>query len=261
MRSIVQILSSILLPIIFVSGDIFDKHWISEKQDGYNLHFCSPDAPSKVEYVNIIENGRTTVNQFFGAPYARSFDIYIHPNRNSLDSTWQKDWQVPDFKSECWMVASGVASKLDMISPIRWDTDACEHHYADKIATRRLVTHELVHVYHGQLNISPDFSEIEGIDWFVEGLATYASGQCDSSRLSEIKNAIVENKVPDSLDKFWTGKLKYGLSGSMVMFIDKRYGRGKLTSLLRIGKKAEMLAALKTTESDLLTEWKNHFGR
>jgi len=61
-----------------------------------------------------------------------------------------------------------------------------------------------VHVFHAQLSSSPDFSDTEGIDWFVEGLATYASGQLDSLRLKEIKNAIIENNAPASLDSFWT---------------------------------------------------------
>jgi hypothetical protein len=127
---------------------------------------------------------------------------------------------MPEFKSECQMVASGIATKLDVISPKMWDTEACEHYYSDNQKTQRLITHELVHVYHGQWNQSPDFSNVEGIDWFVEGLATYASGQCDEQRIADVKKAITENKVPSSLDNFWTGKNKYGLSGSVVQFID-----------------------------------------
>ena len=73
----------------------------------------------------------------------------------------------------------------------------------------------MVHVCHGQFNSSPDFS------WFVKGLATYASGQFDSLRLEEIKKAVVENKIPVSLNSFWTGNLRYELSGSVVLFIDK----------------------------------------
>lgn len=156
------------------------------------------------------------------------------------------------------MVASGVATKLDMISPKMWDTEACEHIYKETMKTQKLITHELVHVYHGQLCVSPDFSNTEGIDWFVEGLATYASGQCDSLRIAEIKNAIFDDKIPKSLDNFWTGKLKYGLSGSMVMYIDNKYGRIKLKELLPLNKKTEMLSMLNTTESELLTGWKNY---
>jgi hypothetical protein len=46
--------------------------------------------------------------------------------------TWQKDWNEPRFKSECWMVASGVASKLDVISPKSWDKQACDQYMLTK---------------------------------------------------------------------------------------------------------------------------------
>src|SRR6187551_2042138 len=113
-----------------------------------------------------------TTRQFFKSPFKNRFQLFIHPNRQSLDSSWQKDWNMPAFKSECWMVASGIATRLDVISPRRWDKEACEHVYAETKKTQLLITHELIHVYHGQLNTSPDFSNVDGIDWFVEGLAT-----------------------------------------------------------------------------------------
>ena len=159
------------------------------------------------------------------------------------------------------MVASGIGTKLDMISPITWDKEACEHVYAETQKTQQLITHELVHVFHGQLNVSPDFSNVDGLDWFIEGLATYASGQCDSSRIAAVKKAINDDKIPQGLDNFWSGKLKYGLSGSVVMFIDQKYGREKLKTLLPLNKKADLLSALNTTESDLLNEWKEYLKK
>jgi len=156
------------------------------------------------------------------------------------------------------MVASGVANKLDLISPVTWDNEACEHIYSDKIKTQQLITHELIHVYHGQLNTSPDFSDVTGIEWFVEGIATYASGQCDSIRIAEIKKSVLNNTIPMSLDKFWTGNLRYGLSGSMVMYIDYKYGRVRLKELLKFNRKSEILTHLGITEPILLSEWKNY---
>jgi hypothetical protein len=154
------------------------------------------------------------------------------------------------------MVASGVALQLDMLTPAQWDAESCEHSYTDKVKTQQLITHELVHVYHGQKNVSPDFSDTEGIDWFVEGLATYASGQCDISRLQEVKNAVLNNSIPSNLDNFWKGKLKYGLSGSVILFIDETYGRAKLLELIPFNKKTEILAALNTSEQELIDKWK-----
>ncbi|MGH2646923.1 MAG: hypothetical protein ACRDE8_05115, partial [Ginsengibacter sp.] len=205
-----------------------------------------------------VSSGILTVEKFFNAPFKKRFDVFIHPDRKSLDSTWSKDWNEPGFKSECWMVASGVAKRIDIISPKKWDTESCEHHYEEKTQTQQLITHELVHVYHGQLNASDDFSNVENIDWFVEGLATYTSGQLDSTRIKEVIKSIDDKTIPSTLDKFWTGNLKYALSGSVAMFIEKKYGRQKLIELLPFNKKNEILNALNTTEENLLAGWKTY---
>ncbi len=239
----------------FLSWKTIDNNWIVEKHASYNLYYTFIDNKNKDDYNRLVEKGMSDVRSFFGSSFNKTFNVFIHPNRHSLDSSWQKDWKMPDFKSECWMVASGVSTKLDVISPEVWDKEACEHIYTNFIKTQQLITHELVHVYHGQINISPDFSNMEGIDWFVEGLATYASGQCDSERITEIKIAISNKNIPKTLDSFWTGNLKYGLSGSVVMYIDHKYGRAHLKKLLPFNKKSEILSSLNTSEDVLLKGW------
>src|SRR4030095_3605193 len=115
-----------------------------------------------------------------------------------------------------------------------------------------------VHVYHGQMNASPDFSDVTGVDWFVEGLATYVSGQCDAERLAAVKKAIDNNEIPPHLDDFWTGKLKYGLSGSVVMYIDEKFGTEKLTQLLPFNRKDQILRFLGVTEDELTKGWRDY---
>ena len=234
------------------------NNWLVKEYEYYTLMFTSADQPNIIDYNKFLASGINSVGTFFNSCFHKKFTIVIHPGRHSLDSTWQTDWKMPEFKSECWMVASGMATKLDMISPVFWETETCEHNYSDKKSMQQLITHELIHVYHGQVNKSPDFSNVEGIDWFVEGLATFASGQCDSKRIAMVKEAIAGDKVPSSLDNFWTGKVKYGLSGSMVMFIENKYGRIRLKELLPLTKKSEILSSLQTTEPELLKEWEKY---
>lgn len=248
----------LFVAVFFIDWKTIDKNWITDKCKGYTLLYTPIDKSNKKEYQKFIDSGISSVKTFFTTSYNKEFNVFIHPSRQSLDSAWQKDWNMPGFKSECWMVASGVATKLDMMSPKLWDKQACEHIYSETTHTQQLITHELVHVYHGQLNISPDFSNVEGVDWFVEGLATFASGQCDASRIAEVKKAISDKTIPESLDNFWAGKLRYGLSGSVVMFIDHKYGRNKLKELLPLNKKSEILALLETTEAQLLGEWQDY---
>jgi len=249
-----------LLLILLLSSFGNDGAWLTEKHESYSLLYTDIDKPDVPSYSSIFDNGTSGVEKFFGLKYKSSFSIYIHPGRRSLDSAWRKDWNMPDFRSECWMVASGTASKLDIIAPKSWTTEACEHKYSETIKTQQLITHELVHVFHGQRNMSPDFSNTEGIDWLVEGLATYASGQCDSSRMDGVKRALADGKVPARLDDFWTGNMKYGLSGSMVKFIDNKYGRAKLIELLKFNKKSDVLLSLKTTEVELMEGWKKYLA-
>jgi hypothetical protein len=251
----------ILSLLILINWISVGNTWYVEIQRGYKVHFTSIDRNNIEEYNKLIVNGIKSVKSFFSSSDINNFDVYIHPYRQSLDSTWQKDWNIPDFRSECWMVASGNAWRLDVISPKKWDSEACEHLFADSIKTQQIITHEMVHVLHGQLNISPDFSNAEGIDWFVEGLATYVSGQCGSAKIEEIRQAVSDNNVPVSLENFWTGKLRYGLSGSVVMYIDNRYGRTELKKLLWYNKKSDILESLKTTESELLSGWKTYIQK
>ncbi|MBV6480055.1 MAG: hypothetical protein HGGPFJEG_02869 [Ignavibacteria bacterium] len=255
-QTLFLLLTVLLSTILFGWTNVEDK-WIVEKQNGYSLYYTTLDKQDIVEYKAYFVAGKKTVEDFFQNSFKNDFSIYIHPSRSSLDSAWQKDWNMPDFKSQCWMVASGVSNKLDIISPKKWDSLACEHSYSDSIKTLRLITHELVHVYHGQQNKSPDFSDVTGIDWFVEGLAVYASGQCDSVRISEVKKAISENRIPETLDKFWTGNLKYGLSGTVVLYLDKKFGREQIISLLNFNNIEELLNTLNTTEFEIMNGWRD----
>jgi hypothetical protein len=249
----------LIIPIV-LSWTSYNEQWNPENHDGFRIFYTAADEQNKGEYAGFVENGMKTVTGFFGSPFPEEFDVYIHPNRQSLDSTWQHDWKMPDFKSQCWMVASGVADRLDMISPKNWASQACEHVYSNTVKTKQLITHELVHVFHGQHNPSPDFSSVSGIDWFVEGLATYASGQLDEARIAEVKKVIAEGKGPSSLDQFWSGRLKYGLSGSMVMFIDHKFGREKLISLLKFTHVDELLKAIDASETELLEGWESYIN-
>lgn len=234
------------------------SEWLREVHPDFSLYYQQPDAGNKQAFTVMIRQGMQQVHDFFNKNYSSSFNVYLHPGRKSLDSTWQHDWQMPGFASECWMVGSGVAGRLDWLSSRNWQTEACEHNPADTISMQQVITHELVHVFHGQLNASPDFSNTTNIDWFVEGLATYASGQCDETKVQQVATAIRNGQTPDSLSKFWTGKLRYALAGSLLKYIDAHYGRKILTRMLPWADCKDLLQVLEVSEKTLLADWKEY---
>ena len=91
----------------------------------------------------------------------------------------------------------------------------------------------------------------------VEGVATFVSGQLDEKRYQRIKKMVSENKNPSTLDDFWKGQEKYGLSGSMIAFIDNKYGRKKLFDLLKQTNKEAALRILAISDTQLLESWRN----
>jgi hypothetical protein len=141
------------------SWKINDDAWQLKNYKSFSFYYTEADKGEASEYVNLVSSGIKSVEGFFSEPYKNKFDVYICSNRKMLDSVWSKDWGMSGFKSECWMVASGVAKRVDIIAPKAWDKEACEHRYSDKLSTQQLITHELVHVYNGQLNASSNFQQ------------------------------------------------------------------------------------------------------
>jgi len=203
-----------------------------------------------------LQQGRHKVEQFFGQPFKKAFEVEVFPDRAAFDEYFRKRWKLPN--TAAWMVASGVADRLTILSPRVWRSEAAEHNPADAEHIRDLIAHELVHVYHGQRNPRPDFADMDDSGWFVEGLAVYVSGQLERSHRTAARDALQAEKGPARLAEAWSGRYRYGVCGSMVQFVDQRYGRDVIKKLLKVVNNAEALKLLETTEGEFLEAWKAH---
>ena len=119
-----------------------------------------------------------------------------------------------------------------------------------------LLTHELVHVYHGQHNPSPDFTGVTGIDWFVEGLATLASGQLAHEHAGAAREALARGAGPTSLATAWTGRQRYGVCGSLVEFVEQQLGRDRVIQMLGATSAEELMDIAGMDERELLERWR-----
>jgi hypothetical protein len=227
---------------------------------GVSVTFTATDQDDAADFAGYVQDGMSVVQDFFGQGIPRPFVVRIFPDRASLTAHWRTAWNDPSFQSECWMVAAGTADELSILSPHAWAKDACEHDPSDVRHISWVVTHELVHVYHAQQNPSPDFSQVTGIDWFVEGLAVYASGQLTDPELAPAADAVASGQAPAQLADAWTGKYRYGVSGSIVQYIDRTWGRDTLLRMLTATTQDEILGDLGVTEPDLLAGWRTDVG-
>jgi hypothetical protein len=197
--------------------------------------------------------GQQRIEKFFGHPFEKLFGVEVLPSRAKFDEYLKKRWQIP--QTERWMVALGVADKMLILTPRVWNSEAVEHDPKDQTHLGELVAHELVHVYHGQNNPSGDFDGMDDLGWFVEGLAILVSGQLDHDHKDAARKAIAEGKAPTQLAKAWSGTYRYGVCGSMVRFVDIRYGRQMVWKLLRETKPEKVLDQLKLSEKEFLRSW------
>ena len=261
------VLSVVLVMVFFSGGNIIAQKNVTAKKDTiiwndikfqkYIIHYTDSDAGIFMSLKTYLDQGITTVEKYFGKKFPKSFDVYVYPKRSDLDKAWQKAWGIPGFKSQCWMVASGVADKLDILSPSVWKSEACEHNAENKTATKDLIAHELVHVYQGQVNPNPDFAGMDDIGWFVEGLAVFVSGQLTKGRIDRAVKAIKMGDYPQELKNAWSGANKYGFSGLLVSYISSKYGKDKITALLDQSTQKGILSVLSVTEKEFLKNWKN----
>jgi len=212
------------------------------------------DATLRSELEPLLASAVARVEAWFGAPFAQPFTVTVFPHRADFDAAFPPEWGLE--RTECWMVASGVADRLMLLSPRAWASEACEHDPADTAELERLLAHELAHVYHGQHNPSPDFVDTNGIDWFAEGLAVVVSGQLDSGQLASAREALERGQAPTSLARAWTGKYRYGVSGSLVAFVERELGRARVIELCGASTGDELLELVGLDEQELLARWR-----
>jgi hypothetical protein len=202
-----------------------------------------------------LEAGQRRIEKYFDRPFVKPFECEILPSRAALDDYFKHRLHIP--KTEMWMVAAGMADRMVILSPRVWKTDAREHNPDDAEHVRDLVAHELVHVYHGQICPKPDFDGMDEMGWFVEGLAGLASGQLDREHRGAAAKAIEAGKAPARLADAWSGRYRYGVSGSLVEFVEKRHSRETIRKLMTLTSNEDALKALNTTEAKLLQDWRD----
>ena len=223
--------------------------------DGSSLRATAGDTATARQLAPMLAGARRQISAFFGAPFTGPVAITLVPGRAAFSDALKRTWSMP--QTECWMVAAGVADFVIGISPRTWPTDACDHG-TDSTHVRQIFTHELVHAFHGQHHASRDF-DFPGADdlgWLIEGVAVYASGQLDSARLDAAIGVVRASGGPARLADGWSGNARYGVAGSLLRYIDERWGRPMLLRLLPSTTNAAVLAALGTDETTFLADWR-----
>jgi hypothetical protein len=211
------------------------------------------DAAAAREVEACLAAARPRIERALGMPLRVPVAVTVAPSRAAFDATIPPEWGIQE--TQCWMVAWGVADRLAVLSPRAWAAEACEHDAADASHVSRLLAHELVHVLHGQNNSHPDFTGLDAIGWFAEGLAVLGSGQLEQEHAGRAREALDAGRGPRDLAHAWSGPWKYGVCGALVAFWRGRAGEGALARALGATSNVELLGAVGMEEGEFLEAW------
>jgi hypothetical protein len=221
---------------------------------GLRYEFAPGDSAVAAAIAADARAARARIEAFFERPFEEPVLVRIFPDRAAFDAYTTDAW---GFATECWMVGAGATHELLLLTPGAWAAEACDHDPEDPEELAELVAHELVHVYHMQRNPSKEFEGADEIGWFVEGLATYVSGQLDGGgHRARAREALTAGELPARLADAWSGPYRYGVSGTLVEYVDRLGGRAVLNTLLQATRQSEILAALGVDEPTLLEGWR-----
>jgi hypothetical protein len=220
-----------------------------EQHTGYSLEYVAADRPVAESLVPMIDRGRETAEQFFGATYPATFVVRILPDRDALNARWR-------VQTRCWEVAGGWATEFDILAPTVWSSQACGHDGTNANHVANVVAHELVHVLHGQRNAS-FFSIAASTPWILEGLAAYASGQWAADYASAARSALRGGFAPTTFAEIWTSSANYALAGSVFAYVHQRFGTDAVRRLLTVGSEEALLTSLSTDAATLLRDWRS----
>jgi hypothetical protein len=229
--------------------------WITTAADGFSLAVTELDRPRIEFFLESGAQGRTEVQAFFARSYQLSYTIRLFPDRASLTTWWTEVWRASGLDQGCYTIAAARKLEVTMLSPGAGRMDGCGPDGNQEGRVRAVLTHELVHVLHDQLN--PALGRVnQAMPWFVEGLAVLASGQLYNDYASAVRTLVASGNAPTRLAAIWTSSSRYGIAGSVVDYLDHRIGRAALAGLLTATTEAEVLAAAGLSESDLLAGWR-----
>jgi len=84
-----------------------------------------------------------------------------------------------------------------------------------------------------------------------------ASGQLDAEHKNAARDAIAAGRAPTKLAEAWSGRWRYGVSGSLVAYVDRTWGRRVVVAMLADTTQARLLSRLGVDEKTLLDRWQH----
>lgn len=209
------------------------------------VRYAGADQPYAEQTLAVLSEAYAFLKGYFhtGRPFATPIRAILVPTRSEYDrlvvGLLGVDIEVP---SNPGRVAQPQRTDIVFLSPSAYRQHST--YYYDAAEYRRLVAHELVHVF--EEHLAPDIEASPR--WWSEGLAAYLSGQwkhADQFRFRQpVMDGISLGSVPSIQEIQADVGLCYDWGWTIVMFIEHTYGRDTTGKIVRECRDGNVLAML-----------------
>ena len=91
----------LLISTLALASNKDSLEWNKIVKEQYTLHYTITDKHKINRIDNNLQSGIGFISDFFKQSFLKKFDVYIFPDRASLDKQWQKEWGDSTFQSQC----------------------------------------------------------------------------------------------------------------------------------------------------------------
>jgi hypothetical protein len=197
-------------------------NWQSITTDPVTILWYKGDKSFANSLMTAAQEGLRRIENDTGAVPQGKVSIYIYGSTNDLQGAqlFAPDWEGGVTFTGYDIIAIGVAP-----SELSWG--------------QRAVPHELTHWAIHQITFNNYGADLP--TWLDEGLATYGEGKLNPDYQSALNSAIKDNRLisVQSLSSPFSAVseealISYGESNSIVTFLIRTYGKGKMIELLKV---------------------------
>jgi len=218
------------------------------------------DRESAEDTVRALEKGAADLATYFEVegplPLLRAI---LAPDRAAFDALVAGILRVEIEKpSDPRRIAQSQRTDIVLLSPSAYVAHSTYRHVPGDY--RRMIRHELVHVF--QEHLSPGIEESPL--WWDEGLAVYLSGQWRHPSQFRFREPVLESlrdgRMPTLHAIQVDRSLAYSFGWTLVRFIEQENGKDAVVRIVRQMKDGDVFAALGEDAGALQTAWSAWLG-
>lgn len=229
--------------------------YLTLRQDNIEIKYVAGEKLLAKETFVFLQEALVFLSRYFGLKKPFSLiRVALAPSRSQYDQLVANFLGVKaKIPSVPQRIAQTQETKMVFLSPTAYKDDSSYKFKPDEY--RRLVFHELVHVFEEYLS-----ADMEAVPcWWGEGLAVYLSGQgkYEDEFRQPVLRGIRERNIPTFQSIQASRKQSYRWGGTIVAFIEKTYGKKMILKIAKKGNNKNILKIINEDLKDFEKKWKN----